>query len=236
MRSHFGHGPAAGLLLAPLFLVLASAASATVAFDDHFTGNSGGIPAGWSLFAGPGTAMESGSDVRLDGDVILITAATVDPSDWTVTITTYLSGSNSEAGVGLYDPDTGSRFGFGLRLSDQRLEVTGANVPGGEQQYTAGYVGGYAGGPIRVRLVFDSLSFSVSTFPPDFSAGPIAYGEAFPSFTRADLGAAARVMIVNDDATDLPGWSSLDRVTVEAGPPVPVQETTIGRIKALYCR
>jgi hypothetical protein len=56
------------------------AALATVVFDDHFTDNSGGIPAGWSLFDGPGTAIESGTTVTLDHDIILKSASAIDPS------------------------------------------------------------------------------------------------------------------------------------------------------------
>lgn len=105
---------------------------------------------------------------------------------------------------------------------------------GGEPHYTAGYLSGYEGGPIRLTLALGPSSCSLSTDTPPFSMGPINYASAFPTFTREDLDPASHVCLGNDAVAGGFATCSVDRVTLDVELSTPVEKTTLGRIKALY--
>ncbi len=58
-------------------------ADTVIVFDDDFTGNSGGTPAGWTVFIDNGAVVESGSVVSITGGTedptLLTSSATINP-------------------------------------------------------------------------------------------------------------------------------------------------------------
>jgi hypothetical protein len=230
----------AGLFVAFLLIAAPQPALATIVFDDHFTGDSGGIPTNWYRIWGTGTVIEAGTTVTLgqDGvgdDASIGSDATIDPSSGTVRIETDFVGIVSQAGSGLFVPPAGfpvTCFICDIRLEDGRIEVGGSNA-GGDDWYIVGHLVGYAGGPIRLAVILEPTWFSVSTDSPPFSSGPIDYTTAFATFTRDDLGtaASAALAVLGD-----PAYSIVDRILVDVEGATPVETMTFGRIKALYRR
>lgn len=239
MSRRFRRCLSAALSLGCLLPVAQRSASAAIVFDDHFDGNSGGVPVGWYLLVGDaGSVVEAGTHVTLCGDVAILSDAYVDPSEGTVVLTIEVSATESEYGVGtgLLEPLTWNRFVCDLSAPDGQLEVGVADLDGGEEHYIAGYLAGYTGGAIRLTLVLEPTTFSISTDSPPFSSGPIAYAAVFSTFTREDLGPAVNVALANDVLESGTGCSSVDRITVDVDLPTPVAGTTFGRIKALFRR
>jgi hypothetical protein len=227
----------AGLLVAGLLITVPRGASASVIFDDDFTGNSGGIPAGWSIALGTGSIVEAGTTVAMEAveDLAIASDAVIDPSGGTVTIQTDIAGMAGQVAAGLTVPDQFPIVFFisAIRGTDGRVEVTAADSEGGAHVYDLAYLVGYTGGPIRLTTTLGSTWFSVSTDAPAFSSGPIAYATAFATFDRDDLGTATSVVLMDYDD---PGASIIDRVLVNVEGTTAGQTTTFGRIKALYRR
>ena len=99
---------------------------ATAVIDDHFTGNSGGMPANWVLFTGPGTVVESGTTVTLDHDIMIRTVPTFDPSAGTVTVTwdiAEMSPRIYSVTLGLADLSFTNIIGFGISPSHPLVGV-----------------------------------------------------------------------------------------------------------------
>jgi hypothetical protein len=241
MTRGFSQHLLAGLSMGFLLLVPLQPASATIIFDDHFTGDSGGIPANWSRLFGTGAVVEAGTTVTLgqDGvgdDVAIGSDATVDPSSGTMTIQTEFTGIVGQGMSGLFAgswPSLVGFFGCAIRLDDGRLEVTVGDAEGGSEWYDVGHLVGYTGGPIRLTMVLGPTWFSVSTDSPPFSSGPIDYTAVFSTFTREDLGSAAHALLF--DYGD-PGTTIVDRILVDVEGATPVESMTFGRIKALFRR
>jgi hypothetical protein len=225
----------AGLSMGCWLLVHPQPASATIVFDDHFTGNSGGIPANWSRIYGTGAVVEAGTTVTLGEDEVVIGSdATIDPSSGTVTIETDIAGVAGQVASGLIIPPEFpvTLFVCEIRSDDTRIEVT-AGTAGSFQSYELGHLVGYTGGPIRLTVTLGPTSFSVTTDSPAFSSGPIDYTAAFDNFTRDDLGTAASVILF--DYAD-PGSSIIDRILVDVEAATPAESMTFGRTKALFRR
>jgi hypothetical protein len=222
---------------AGLVALLAGSASAVIVFEDHFTGNSGGMPAGWSWFSTPGTVTESGTTVTCTEDAGIWTDGTIDPSQGDVTIAVDVVGMTGRAdgGWGFIVPSVEAYVWVGLRLADGRLQM-GATDNGGsaEEHYQLGYLSGYVGAPIHLELVLGATSFSLSADSPPFFSGWIEYTAAFSTFTREDLGTAVRIVIGDDVGEGEYGASIFDRVAVSADPASAAKTTTFGGIKALY--
>ncbi len=239
MRPHDCHCLVVGLFLMSLALATPHPASATIVFDDHFDGNSGGMPAGWYLLSGPGTAVESGTTVTLYGDVVIASYATVDPSQGTVTLTAEIAGypdAEDVLAVAFASPSMGAVFGFDFWRPSGQISVGGYQSPGDWQIYVAGYLGGYQGGAIKLTLELGPAEFTIAADSPPFLVGPIAYTDAFPTLTREDLGSEAMLFIQNDVPEPGSNWCSIDRLTVDAEGGSPVQSMTFGQIKALFRR
>ena len=238
MRPHFCHFLVAGLFLVLLSLATSQPASATIVFDDHFDGNSGGMPAGWHLLFGPGTVVESGTTVLFTNDVIIASDGVFDPTQGDVTLSveiTLLTGTSSGAIV-LVNTSISRGIWADLCVMDGRLRVVALDE-GGEQPFIAGYLSGYEGGPIRMTLALGPVSFSLSTDDPPFSTGPIDYTSVFPTFTRDDLDIASHVCVGNDSIEELDtDLCSVDRITMGIETSTPVESSTLGRIKALFRR
>jgi hypothetical protein len=227
----------AGLFMVCLLLAAPQPVSATIVFDDHFDGESGGMPAGWFLAFGTGSVVEWGTVVDLlDSKVVIGSDSSVDPSVGTVSLVVQVAGASGAAGAGagFFTSDLASHFGFLLDVSDGQVYISAEDAEGGEQNYIAGYLSGYTGGPICVTLELGPTAFRISTDSPPFDSGSIQYADVFPTFTRDDLGPAASLFLVNDVEPGEWGSSSFDRITVDVGEPTPVKYATFGQIKALY--
>jgi len=227
-----------GLSVLSLALLSPQAASATIVFDDHFDGNSGGMPAGWHLLIGPGTVVESGTTVLFTNDVMIASDGVFDPTQGDVTLSaeiTLLTGTSCGA-MALVDASITRLIWADLCVLDGKLRVVALDE-GGEQPFIAGYLSGYEGGPIRMTLALGPVSFSLSTDDPPFSTGPIDYESAFPTFTRDDLDTASHVCVGNDSMDELDtDWCRVDRITMGIEYLTPVERSTVGRIKALFRR
>ena len=222
----------AGLALIFLVAVDLQSASATMVFDDHFTGNSGGIPANWT---GQGTIVESGTTVTLHGFAYMGTTQTFDPQGGTLTVTAEIVGTNYRAHAGIVDPATRlNQFEFKITVPDGSVDVHVKDGDSGEQEYLAGYLSEYTGGPIRLTAVLTATTFTISTDSPPFSTGPVDYAAAFPTFTRADLGNATALLVVCEALDGIPTFTTYDRITATVDQPTAVERNTLGQIKARY--
>jgi len=210
---------------------------AAIVFDDHFDGDSGGVPEGWWIGHGlEEDVVEAGTIVTLYDWVSIHSASALDPSSGTVTMLTQIDGTqpDGQPHAGLSNHETFSRSGLLLRAEDGEIVMHAADTEGGPQVYTVGLVGGYAGGPILVTLILEAAAFRVLTDAPAFDSGWVDYSSAFPTFTREDLGSAVHVYLMDDVAPEQPGRSAFDRVTVDVDPSTPAERASFGRIKALY--
>lgn len=239
MARHFYQYLLMGMSWGCLLLAAPQPVSATIVFDDHFDGDSGGMPAGWSLLLGTGSVVEEGTTVTITNEIgnpddgtIIGSDSAIDPSVGTITIITDIAGTSGQVGSGVGSLPDPSCFIVTVRLSDGRIEAAGWDAEGGLQYGDVGYLSGYTGGPIRLTVVLGAMAFSISTDSPPFSSGWIDYTAFFPTFTREDLGSSAKAILGNW----FPGASSIDRITVDVEGATAVESMTFGRIKALYRR
>ena len=218
-------------------LVLSPPASdAAVVFDDHFEGNSGGVPANWSG-EGEGSIVEMGTTVTLYDDFVIWTNENFDPgaTDRTI-IRNAITSTTNHTHVGLVDPaQLDNHIWVKLHALDGKIEVKASDLSSGEEEIVVGYVSGYSGGATQLTVVLESETFSITTDTPSFASGPISYTTVFTSFTRADLGTSTKLVLQNECDPNGPPCSSIyDRVTLEAGSTTPVESRTWGHIKNLY--
>jgi hypothetical protein len=233
-------GLATGFLVGCVLTAAPLLVSATIVFDDHFDGNSGGMPVGWSLFEGPGTAVESGTTVTLDHDILISSNATLDPSSGTMTITWDIAAASPSIyslALLLANASLSSAIAIGLEPSVQGFGFgVGARSGGDWENYPGWLLPGYMGGPLRLILVLGPTAFSVACEDPPISSGFVDYTAAFLSFTRADLGPSCFLVLQNDAPSSGTATSSIDRITVDVEGATPVESITFGRLKALYRR
>ncbi len=239
MRRRFPRFLLTGLSLVSLLAALPLPASAAIVFDDHFDGNSGGMPEGWSLFLGSGTVVESGTVVTLDHNIIIVSDATIDPNSGTVAITWDVAGASPSIyslALLVASASLSAAMAIGLEPSGEEFQVLVGAFIGGDWQEGgwAQALPGYMGGPVRFTLTVGPTSFSVTCEDPPISSGSIDYAEAFPDFTRADLGTVCNLLLQNDAPDEFSAPSSVDRIVVDVADVTPVESTTFGRIKALF--
>lgn len=228
----------ARVVLAWMLALGFSLASAEVIFDDHFDGNSGGMPANW-IGDGDGSVVEAGSVVTLHDEFGIATVADLDPNQSpATTIATAIDGTSNHSHCGIIDfSQFDNHFWVKLWAEDGRIEVKASDVDNGEEEFVVGQVAGYAGGPIVLTIVLEPETFQISTDAPAFSSGPIAYASVFTSFTRADLGHAAKLVLESEcSPVGPPCSSSYDRITMEIGPPSPLASLSWSMIRAPYRR
>jgi hypothetical protein len=230
------------LMTSVLFLACLSAAGSTagagVLFDDHFTGNSGGIPTGW-IFAsyGTGSAIEAGTTVTFTGEVGIVTNATFDPNQGTDTLTISIAATDPGVcflGTGFAASDTTHMLLVGFRPCYPGLEINASDTMGETwQTYHLTDLAGYGYGPLTLTLVLGPSEFCVSSDSPAYSSGSIAYSTAFPAFTRTDLGDACH-LVLSHGGTYGQATSSIDRLRLATDVPTPVRRLTFGQLKARY--
>lgn len=137
-----------------LALAAGSTAGAVVLFDDHFTGDSGGIPTGWSLAFGTGSAVEVGTTVTLTGSIAIATDSTFDPNKGTEALTISIAATDPRVpylGTGFAAMDFAHILLVEFHPSDLRLEIS-ASATGGEtwQTHSLTHLTGYAYGPLTL--------------------------------------------------------------------------------------
>ncbi len=229
------------LMTGALLLVCLSATGSTtgaqVLFDDHFTGNSGGIPTGWSLVFGTGSAVEAGTTVTLTGIINVGTDSAFDPNKGTDTLTISIAATDPRVtylGTGFGASDLAHILLMEFHPWNLRLDISASDT-GGEtwQTHTLTYLTGYAYGPLTLTLVLGPNEFCVSSDSPAYSSGFIAYSTAFTAFTRTDLGDACHLGLGHGD--DPPGGTSkIDRLRLATDSLTPVRRHTFGQLKAHY--
>ncbi|MBP6875500.1 MAG: hypothetical protein KBD56_05475 [Candidatus Eisenbacteria bacterium] len=243
MRPHFCHCLVAGLFLMLLSLATSQPASATIVFDDHFDGESGGIPEGWSRFpgSGDGAIIESGTTVNMYDDCAMIPDQVVDPSAGVTTLTVEITATNERTEVMFLDStDIWNHLFVKLWAQDGqegdpgRIDIS-ACVAGGQEERYLFYAPGYVGGATRLTIVLDEATFSISLSAPPFSTGPLRYDEFFTNFTRTALGSAVWLALGNENH-GFSSFSSYDRITMDVASPTPVEATSWTRVKALFHR
>ncbi|MGD8395992.1 MAG: hypothetical protein PVF43_11005, partial [Candidatus Eiseniibacteriota bacterium] len=116
------------LAIAYLLLVAPAPANAAIVFDDHFEGNSGGLPAGWSG-EGDGSVVESGTTVTFHDDFAMWTDVEVDPNAENVTVLRIvITGTTGHTSGGLVDfAELANHFWIKLHGSDGKIEVKASN-------------------------------------------------------------------------------------------------------------
>jgi hypothetical protein len=230
------------LMTSVLFLVCLSAAGspvgARVLFDDHFTGNSGGIPTGWSLVFGTGSAVEAGTTATLTGSIAIAADPAFDPNRGTDTLTISIAATDPRVpylGTGFAAMDFAHILLVEFHPSDLRLEISASDT-GGEtwQTHNLTHLTGYAYGPLTLTLVLGPREFCVSSDSPAYSSGFIAYSTAFPAFTRTDLGDACHLVLSQDDPSGQGGASNIDRLRLATDSSTPTRRLTFGQLKARY--
>lgn len=210
------------------------AVSGTI-LDDDFTGNSGGIPIGWSG-DGTGSIIESGTTVTLHDDFAIWTNADFDVNQSGITtVRVAISPTTEHTSGGLIDFLQWDNH-FWVKLhADGMIEVKASDLATGEEEYVVGQVVGYTGGATWLTVNLSSDSFAVSTDVPSFSSGPLPYETIFTTFTRDELGHAAKLVIENEcSPRDPPCSSEYDRVVLAIGQPTSVESASFGRLKAFY--
>ena len=232
------------LMTSALLLVSLSAAGSTtgaqVLFDDHFTGNSGGIPTGWSLGRGTGSAVEAGTTVTLIGELGIGTDSTFDPNQGTDTLTISIAATDSPVAylsTGFAASDLTHMLLLRFRPFDPGLEISASDTWGETWQtrYLT-HLAGYAYGPLTLTLVLGPSEFCVSSDSPAYSSGFIPYSTAFPAFTRSDLGNACHLALTHGGDPAGQWTSSIDRLRLATDSPTPVRRHTFGQLKARYRR
>jgi hypothetical protein len=230
------------LMTGALLLVCLSAAGSTagadVLFDDHFTGNSGGIPAGWIFGGGTGSAVEAGTTLTFTGEIAIGTGSTLDPNKGTDTLTISIAATGSRVAylsTGFAASDLTHMLLLRFRPFGPALEISASDT-GGEtwQTYSLTYLWGYAFGPLTLTLVLGPNEFCVSSDSPAYSSGFIAYSTAFPAFTRSDLGHACHLALTHGGDPAGQWTSSIDRLRLATDSPTPVRSHTFGQLKARY--
>jgi hypothetical protein len=216
-----------------------SLAGAAVLFDDHFTGNSGGIPAGWIVAYSTGSAVEAGTTVTFTGGIAIGTDATFDPNEGVDTLTISIAATDPRVdflGTGFAASDFSHMLLVGFRPGgDLGLEISASDTWGETwQTYNLTHLFGYAYGPLTLTLVLGPGEFCVSSDAPAYSSGFIPYSTAFPAFTRSDLGDACHLVLSHGDDPSGQWASSIDRLRLATDVPTPVRSHTFGQIKVLY--
>jgi hypothetical protein len=175
----------------------AAAAPAAVVFDDHFTGNSGDIPAGWSQLGAPnadpdGIVVESGTlvtitDPRANAPTIILSSTTFNPlpspaSVLTATIDiTSMAGANggNPRAIMLLGGTSGNSFLLDFNATTQAFFSAIIDGGGIHPRAMPGSVPNYAGGAIQIVITADSDSIRVTADVDSYDSGDILFS-AYP--------------------------------------------------------
>ena len=207
-----------------------------VVFDDHFAGDTGAVPTGWSG-SDEGSVVESGTTVTLVNDCVIWTDLDFDPDSAGRTILRpKIESTTTHTGGGLVDPQhLDNHFWIKVHAQNGMIEVKASDVSSGEEEYVVGWIPGYSGGAVEVTTILDSDSFQLSTDLPAVSWGPIRYDAVFSTFTREDLGHTAKLVLESECSPSPPPCASAyDRLALEVGAPTSVDPTSWAVIKNTY--
>jgi len=199
------------------------AAVARVIIDDDFTGNSGGVPAGWSVLVDNGAVVESGSTVSVTGGTgdnvtaIGSTTAAFNPQGGETTFTIEIDSLSDPGKVwaGLITSDFSSMFLV------QLTEWGRISVSAGGDNHE--YVSSYAGGAATMTFTIDSDSFRLTSDIDNYDSGDQLYSSALPGFALGDLGSS--VFPFSFGGEDPSGTFAIDRIAVTTTAPVPEPAT-----------
>ena len=199
-----------GWIVAGGLLFLATTSTTAQVIDDHFTGDSGGIPATWMRLSGvdTGPIVEAGSVVTVtdtagndDGSGMVSTLAfdlslATSPIVLTVSIDS-LTGSIPEPKTFFGFANDPIPAAFVIRLERETPTMGSFRVSYvGKGERELGMVA-YNGGAIDVTLTMDADSYSVTT-NNGFDSGDIAYADDFDTSPITDLGETARVALITN--------------------------------------
>ncbi len=155
--------------------------------SDHFTGNSGGVPAGWTRlgFSDPaGTIVESGTtatitDGRAGGGPTLMTSTTttgaLDNFSFTVDIASMTSTSPAQPEAMMAIGSLGSGYALITKFNAVTGAVTAQLFGPTNGQLALGTVSGYAGGAISFTISGDADSFRVTSTVGGYDSGDRLY-------------------------------------------------------------
>ncbi len=214
----------------------------TVVLDDHFDGDSGGAPAGWSVVMGtegPDGVAEAGSNVVINGSqdnpTVIGCDTTFDPQGIETTIRVGIDEitPNGRGWAGLFSSGLSSIFVVQLRGSDGRFEVT-AGAPEEGDSHALAYLSSYDGGEAILTITLDADSFRIRCDVEDYDSGDLLFADYFPNthFTPADLGDSVTPSLFAAGQPD--GAASFDWMTVTTIPePATLSLLGLGSVLAL---
>ena len=155
--------------------------------SDHFTGNSGGVPAGWTRlgFSDPaGTIVENGTIVTITdgraggGPTLMTSAATtgaLDAFSFTVDIANMTSISPAQPEAMMVIGSLGSGYALITKFNATTGAVTAQLFGPTSGQLALGTVSGYAGGAISFTISGDADSFRVTGTVGSYDSGDRLY-------------------------------------------------------------
>lgn len=244
----------AALLFLSAGVCITSARPVPPLVSDHFTGNSRGVPAGWTA-AGESspsaTIIETGTvvtitDVRGGNGPRLLQSSSfggIDDFSMTVDIGSMLSVSGSDpqaiAGIG-----GASGYSFLTSFSSQtqafRVIVLG---PSSGELYLPGSLGTYAGGALSYSITGDSDSFRITSPAYSYDSGDILFTDLLVKGFDSpnDFGSLVGVVLGTESGgsveTGTPSSIAFDRIqvtgTLTSAQPVPEPSTYAAGVAVL---
>lgn len=208
-------------------IALAGSSKAALILDDHFTGNSGGVPANWAVPSNvnSGTVVESGTEVSMsaaseDGIAIVSDASYSPQGVQTTVVVTATIDADAHAIFGIVDGSPVGQFLIADLGGDGSVRVAAANSFAGEPpQYLGSNIPSFTGGTLQVTLVFDSDSFSLSTDFGSYTTGDILYASVpLTGFSFSGLGTSMHPAL---SAGGTAGSAAFDRITLTTAVPEP---------------
>jgi hypothetical protein len=189
-------------------------ADTVIVFDDDFTGNSGGTPAGWTVFIDNGAVVESGSVVSITGGTedptLLTSSATINPQGVETTLRLEIDSLTDPGAVlsGLLDSSWGGGM-FMVGLVNGEIQVVAAGAGSGSDAFA--YASSWTSGPAVIEVTIDSDSFRITSDIDSYDSGDQLYATALPdaNFALTDLTSSTMPMMYAFDGT-----TEIDRITV----------------------
>jgi autotransporter-associated beta strand protein len=168
------------------------------AINSQFNVVSSSPPTGWRYDPTNGAAMTiscNGTQVVFPangGVKSIVSNSTFDPKAVPTTATMKIDSIGSGGYLGLFftDDPYARTHHFGLQVNSAGQLLLNTDHGGGYSSYTLANLTGYTGGPITLKLMFDSTGFTASTDVGNFSVSH-PYSWIANAFTINDLGGEA---------------------------------------------